>query len=123
MSGYELSRMTIILHFFSFYHLPTLLIEEGYLSQIRNLFRNGTALALFRMTRTGNLRIAKVVSKKEKIRKSVSNKKQRNPLKITYEILPPGSLRKNICNSCSAKTSTDRWDEIIDICAEVILED
>ena len=63
-----------------------------------------------------------MAKKKENI-KPVRNKKPKHKLKITYEILPSGALKKNICNSSSAKTSADRWDEILDICAEAILDD
>lgn len=50
--------------------------------------------------------------------KSARGRKLRTDLKITCEILPPGTLkRKGRKKRLSQK---DRWDEIVDICAEVI---
>ena len=58
--------------------------------------------------------------KKEKTKKGVRSKRVRKKFNITCEILLPGTLKRN--PSCFAQTPAERWEEIIDICAEVIAE-
>jgi len=50
-----------------------------------------------------------------------SSGKPRKKLIISYEILPPGTLKRN--SSCYSKDSTERWEEILDVCAGVMVED
>lgn len=40
-------------------------------------------------------------------------------LKITYEILPPGTLKREPSDSCPTDP-VQRWKEIQDICADII---
>ncbi len=58
--------------------------------------------------------------KKEKTKKGVRSKRVRKKFNITCEILPPRILKRN--PACFAQNPEERWEEIIDICAEVIAE-
>ena len=58
---------------------------------------------------------------KEKLKKGGRPKKRvKKKFNITCEILPPGTLKRN--PTCFAQTPAKRWEEIIDICAEIIAE-
>jgi hypothetical protein len=50
-----------------------------------------------------------------------TKRRGKKALVITCEILPPGSLRRN--STEPLKTHKDRWEEIVEICAETIAED
>ena len=39
---------------------------------------------------------------------------------ITGEVLPPGTLKRN--PTCFIQTPKERWEEIVEICAEVVVE-
>ena len=60
------------------------------------------------------------MNKKEKTKKGVRSKKVKKKFDITCEILPPGTLKRN--PSRFSQTPLERWEEIIDICADVISE-
>ncbi|MBU4000548.1 hypothetical protein KKG29_05280 [Patescibacteria group bacterium] len=57
---------------------------------------------------------------KQKLKKGTKQKKVKKKYNITYEILPPATLKRN--PACFTQTPADRWEEIIDICAEIIAE-
>lgn len=42
------------------------------------------------------------------------------PYRITYEIVPPGTLKRN--PGCLRDRPKDRWSEIIEICCEIVKE-
>ena len=60
------------------------------------------------------------MNKKKILKKSHNRKKSKRKLTITYEILPSGILTRNSENL--SKSPRERWEEIINICAEAISE-
>ncbi|CAB1062332.1 hypothetical protein D1BOALGB6SA_7108 [Olavius sp. associated proteobacterium Delta 1] len=50
-----------------------------------------------------------------------AQKRRKKELKITCEILPPGTLKRK--GKGPEQGCTDRWEEIVDICAGVIADD
>lgn len=57
---------------------------------------------------------------KEKPDKQRRPRKPRKKFNISYEILPPGTLKRN--PSSLAKAPAQRWEEVIDICAEIVAD-
>ena len=55
---------------------------------------------------------------KPKTTKCNRPKKPRKKLKISCEILPPGTLKRN--PSSFAQTPEERWDDILGVCGEVV---
>jgi len=62
------------------------------------------------------------MNKKEKTKKGKRYKKikRKKCIHITYDILPSGTLERN--PSSFTQTPKERWEEIVDICADVISE-
>lgn len=75
-------------------------------------------IQLFRLFVYGRER--SIMDKKMIFKKSLCKKKPGIKLNITYEILSPGILTKNPINF--SKSPIERWEEIINICAETISE-
>jgi len=53
--------------------------------------------------------------------KSTKARSRKTALNVTCEILPPGTLKRK--DRKKRSSYTERWNEIIDICAEVIAEE
>ena len=57
----------------------------------------------------------------EKIKKKLGRPKgTKKKFYITYEIVPPGTIKRNL--PMIQKTSKERWEEIVNICSEIIAE-
>ena len=63
----------------------------------------------------------RIFNEKEKGEFKKNGVPRHRKIKISYEILPPGTLKRNSLNNVN--TPKNRWEEIIDVCVRVVFRD